>query len=276
MAQPGIRGQLGSMTSDQGRLVGLVGAELVLVAGLHALSRADVFAVGWSGISDRFRDLAFEDAVGSAVLLVALGLAYWLLLSTVAYLAASLSGRPAVTGAVRWLTVPPIRRLVSRAVVLSLAASAFAAPLAPAVATLAGGGSAAEVIVELDGRGQLHPPGVDKIPAAGAEPSDVIVPPHLRAPPAPDPVDDGGGNEALPTPPLEGWVVHTVTVRRGDHLWSLSDEHLRRVWNRTSLGQHEIAPYWVQVIEANRGSIRSGDADLIYPGEVITLPIVDQ
>jgi nucleoid-associated protein YgaU len=34
----------------------------------------------------------------------------------------------------------------------------------------------------------------------------------------------------------------------------------------------EVAPYWVSVVEANRNSIRSGNPDLIYPGEVVLLP----
>ncbi len=37
-----------------------------------------------------------------------------------------------------------------------------------------------------------------------------------------------------------------------------------------------MANYWVVVIEANRSRVRSGDPDLIYPGEVIVLPPVSQ
>ena len=73
---------------------------------------------------------------------------------------------------------------------------------------------------------------------------------------------------------VDGSVVHAVTVRWGDHLWSLSERHLSRILDRSDLGEHEIARYWVRVIEANRGTIRSGNPDLIYPGEVITLPAV--
>jgi nucleoid-associated protein YgaU len=34
----------------------------------------------------------------------------------------------------------------------------------------------------------------------------------------------------------------------------------------------EVAEYWHRVIEANRDRLRSGDPDLIYPGEEIILP----
>jgi nucleoid-associated protein YgaU len=33
-----------------------------------------------------------------------------------------------------------------------------------------------------------------------------------------------------------------------------------------------ISPYWRAVIRANRAALRSGDPDLIFPGEWISLP----
>jgi hypothetical protein len=259
------------MRSDQGRLVGLIGAEAALVVGLHALSRLDAFSVDWSEWVGRLSDTAFEDVFGSVVLLVALGLAYWLLLSTVAYLAASFLGRPAVVGAVRRLTLPLVRRLVGRVAALSLAASVVSAPLTPAMANLAGSGSVAEVIVEVDGRRHLPPSGVEDAGDVEDEPSDVIVPPHLRSAPIPDaPVE----SETLHPATLDGSIEHRVTARRGDHLWRLSERHLQQVLGRPSPGEHAIARYWVRVVEANRGTIRSGDPNLIYPGEFVTLPRV--
>jgi hypothetical protein len=247
------------------RIAGLIAAEVVLVAGLHALFRLDVFPVVWSDWPHWLDDTAFEDAVGSVVLVVALGLAYWLLLSTVAYVLASFSGRSVVVAALRWWTLPPIRRLAGRAVALSLAASAVAGSVTPAAAHLAERGSALEVIVEADGRGQFHPQRIGMISTGEDERPDVIVPLHLRPAPA---------VAAAGAPPLDGSISHQVTVRRNDHLWSLSERHLQQVLGRPPLGEHEITRYWLQVIETNRGTIRSGNPDLIYPGEVITLPIV--
>jgi hypothetical protein len=34
----------------------------------------------------------------------------------------------------------------------------------------------------------------------------------------------------------------------------------------------EITPVWVEVIAANRDRLRSGDPDLIFPGEIVVLP----
>ena len=63
----------------------------------------------------------------------------------------------------------------------------------------------------------------------------------------------------------------SVVVEPGDHLWRISQTHLDRVLGRVA-GSAEVDPYWRAVIEANRARLRSGDPDLIYPGEVITLP----
>ena len=72
-----------------------------------------------------------------------------------------------------------------------------------------------------------------------------------------------------PSPPSV--VVETVIVELGDHLWKISEEHLAGVLGR-SAEDAEIDPYWRTVIEANRNGLRSGDPDLIYPGEVVKLP----
>jgi hypothetical protein len=59
----------------------------------------------------------------------------------------------------------------------------------------------------------------------------------------------------------------TVVVERGDHLWRISEEHLASIGDSMPVGA-----YWREVIDTNLPRLRSGDADLIYPGEVIELP----
>jgi nucleoid-associated protein YgaU len=75
------------------------------------------------------------------------------------------------------------------------------------------------------------------------------------------PVSIGPGSE----------TEQTVVVEPGDHLWKISQDHLdRELGRRARVG--EVAPYWIAVIEANRDGLRSGDPDLIFPGEVVLLP----
>ena len=59
----------------------------------------------------------------------------------------------------------------------------------------------------------------------------------------------------------------SVVVRQGDHLWKISARALGR-----DSSDSAVAPYWVEVVDVNRPRLRSGDPDLIYPGEMILLP----
>jgi nucleoid-associated protein YgaU len=63
----------------------------------------------------------------------------------------------------------------------------------------------------------------------------------------------------------------TAVVVPGDHLWKISEHHLD-----SADPALEVAPYWRQVIEVNTPRLRSGDPDLIFPGEVIELPALSE
>jgi hypothetical protein len=65
-------------------------------------------------------------------------------------------------------------------------------------------------------------------------------------------------------------------VAEGDNLWTIARDRLAKVTGRPAgqLSEREIARYWLDVVDANRASLRSGDPDLIFPGEMIKLPPV--
>ncbi|MFI5053890.1 MAG: hypothetical protein ACHQDE_05965 [Acidimicrobiia bacterium] len=73
----------------------------------------------------------------------------------------------------------------------------------------------------------------------------------------------------MPSPP-------TIVVELGDNLWDLSAAQLALSTGRAraDLTDSEIAPYWAEVCERNRAGLASGDPNLVYPGERITLPPV--
>lgn len=262
------------------RVAGLLILEVGVVLVLHLLGGREFLQVDWSNFSRWLDGTSVEDVIAAGLRIVALAIAYWLLLSTLAYVIASLSRRAAAIRATSWMMLPPIRRLVSRSVALSIAASSIAVPFGPAVADLALEWRASTVAVKVDLAGVIRPPGTD---APAEEDSDddegtgdeVLLPPHLRSPadllPDNEPV-------AVPEPDpgaaLDPTVSHIHKVVRGEHLWSIASQHLEVVSGRTNLAEREIAPYWVRVMEANRSTIRSGDPDLIYPGEQIVLPPV--
>ena len=83
--------------------------------------------------------------------------------------------------------------------------------------------------------------------------------------------DRGPVPSRLPVVIASSDADHTVIVAKGDHLWKISGHHLRRVLGRQTTNV-ETSPYWRRVIETNRTNLISGDPDLIYPGEVVTLP----
>jgi nucleoid-associated protein YgaU len=75
----------------------------------------------------------------------------------------------------------------------------------------------------------------------------------------------------LPISIGHGPAEASVVVQPGDHLWKISTEHLSHLLGRDP-ADAEIHPYWREVIVENVPELRSGDADLIYPGEVVRLP----
>ena len=66
----------------------------------------------------------------------------------------------------------------------------------------------------------------------------------------------------------------SVVVIEGDNLWSISEGHLVVEFDR-AVDDGEVSPYWRRVIATNSGDLRSGNPDLIYPGEVVVLPATD-
>lgn len=193
-----------------------------------------------------------QDAVASVLRLVATAAAYWLLATTLLYLMAKLGHLHRVIRALGWTTLPAVRRLVDRAAALSVAVT-----LAGSATAWASGGpppGPAPVVAVVGGHpGVLVPPGIRPLApsAATPEPSPVPMPT-----PAPSP-----GSTTSPGPQPAPAGQHTVVA--GENLWSISADHM---------GGADIAPYWRRVVEANRHSLRSGNPNLIFPGESISLP----
>jgi nucleoid-associated protein YgaU len=69
--------------------------------------------------------------------------------------------------------------------------------------------------------------------------------------------------------PGAGWVVAP-----GDNLWSIAERTLS-TYLGTSPKPTQVDPFWRQIVRLNIPELRSGDPDLIHPGEVVTLPALD-
>ncbi len=93
-------------------------------------------------------------------------------------------------------------------------------------------------------------PKADPVPVQSAATS----PAQEAAPPVPTQPESAPAESSAKLSP----VVRAVTVQRGDTLWAISSENY---------GEGVL---YVRVFEANREAIR--DPDLIYPGQVFTIP----
>jgi hypothetical protein len=186
---------------------------------------------------------------------VALVGAWWLLAGTALYALAAASRIPGALRAVRWATLPAVRRVVDAAFAASLVTGAV---LAPTVATAATATDPPPTTVVRDGRsGELA-----SLPAAEPTTTTAAAP---APPPPPVPV-----SSRAPEP----IVATDVVVAPGDSLWELAAERLARATGRPRavVADVEIAPYWARVCDHNRDSLRSGDPNLVFPGERVTMP----
>jgi nucleoid-associated protein YgaU len=104
--------------------------------------------------------------------------------------------------------------------------------------------------------------GLSGIAAAGEPPPPVTI--EVRdgraiesfAPPAlPEP--------AATTPPPPPTPVEHHVVAPGESLWTIAAAHA---------GAADVGGYWARVVELNRAALRSGNPNLIHPGEIVELP----
>ena len=134
----------------------------------------------------------------------------------------------------------------------TLVRAAAAAGLA-LTSVVPGAAFAAEPTTRADDPPVMRP--LDDAPAAAYPPSSVE-----PAPPGADSSTEVG----------EG----TWHVQRGDHLWAVAERSLADAWGRPP-SDAEIAPYWVEVIDANRERLAdAANPDLVFPGQVLVVPPV--
>ena len=249
------------------RVTSLLLFETLSVAALHRLGSSRGFDVQLGDLPAATTRV--EDAVASGLRYVALILGYWMLISTLFYLAARVGEFSTALRTISWITLPPIRRTVDRALAAGIAVGTLVTP-AQAIAQTppppveqtyvpapAGFDAASEPVIVADDE-TFIPPGV------------FIPPPSTmyRAVPGPDPL------QSLPTHLLFSQPEpHTYEVSVGDNLWSIALAHLSETTGDQP-SEGEVAAYWIDLIAANIADLTSNDPDLIYPGERIVLPAI--
>lgn len=248
-----------------GSLVLLASFETAAIVVLHRLGGLDWMRIPWSNM-DMWLELApLEDVVAATLRTVALAIAYWVAASSGLYLLARVTRFPGLVRATAWATLPPIRRVIDRAIAVTVTTAALAAPVAPALANQVPA-TTEPIVYQISDEGvptPVNPPTIE---------------PTLIAPPG----TEGAGYTPHPAGGVEigqdaaATVESSYTVVKGDNLWTISAAHLEATFPDRLTEADEISVYWRRVIEVNTPNLTSGDPNLIYPGEVIVLPAIEQ
>jgi hypothetical protein len=271
--------------------------------GLNALGDVPGLAVDWASPIAWIDSSSPTDVVGAILRLIGLVISWWVLITTVLYYAAGLVSperRP------QWLslvTLPPIRRVIDQVLATSLALSIATAPVGPLRAPETRSPDPVPIVYEVATDGIPVPHIGSSVPVGTDVEADEKAPPardqnqavdagQLAAPDREGSAESADGPSLPPGPPVAKppTVVSspttpvatttttrvenetTYTVVTNDNLWDISAAHLEAILGaRPVVG--DIDDYWRTVISANRGTLRSGDPNLIYPGELITLPL---
>ena len=243
-------------------LCALVAAEGAAVILLHRLGSLPGLAVGWGDPARWLAVTASEDVLLAVCRLAALACAVWLLGGTLLYTLAKALRIPAAVRAVEWAAVPAVRRIADRAVAVALATSSVMgagaggawadgpAPPPPAVASFAATTSTV---------------GYRPVPAGVPDLGGLLLEREPQGMPTPV------AAAPLPPPPDQHVVV------RGDDLWSVAQDRLAASLGvaPAQVGPAQVAGYWRALVQANAATLRSGDPDLLLPGEVLILPPAD-
>lgn len=215
-----------------------------------------------------------EAAVLAAVRLIAVAVASWLTVSTLLYAVALATRIPTLIRGVRWITLPGVRRVLDALVATTVVASSTLA--VPGMASATEGppvGAAPRPTPAMPYR--PHPAGdgiATPSPPAPVPSSKPRYVPEAAGNPVPVPATlEARRPTAAPTPVP---APNTYVLRRGDNLWSVAGRRVAEHTGKraTDLTTREIGRYWVRLLDVNAPHLRSGDPNVVYPGETVLLP----
>jgi len=202
------------------------------------------------------------------VRVLSLGVAWYGLVVTAAGVVLRLVSARHLAGIVDRVTVVPLRRLVAATLTVGISVSTLGAT-ATATGAVTGESSTSTSTTLVGGApaGPVEP--TPTITMHRVDAGDTAPPAAGPSPAAPDgPAGPPARTDRVPVP------TATWTVEAGQCFWSIAQAQLERAGNREPTVA-EIVPYWQRLIEANRAVL--GDphnADLVFPGQVFTLPQV--
>lgn len=228
---------------------------LVLAVGLlHTLGRGPLAAppvTGPGALPGWLDQRSATTLAFCALRLAAMGLAAYLLATTIAGLVARIIGLARWSAAVDAISPLLVRRLLQGAAGLTVAASVTTAQAAAWAA-----------------------PGVPAGPVSSTPIMRRLPPdtPTTTAPTPPAPAPPPPATAAPAQAPTAQAQPATWVIRPGDNLWSVAEATLVRAWGRVP-SDGEVDGYWTRLIAVNGVRLAHGDdPDLVFPGQVFELP----
>ncbi|MGQ0832232.1 MAG: LysM peptidoglycan-binding domain-containing protein [Microthrixaceae bacterium] len=209
---------------------------------------------GWQRASTWYERLGPAAAAAWCVRTVALALGAWLFVATVLEVVASRRTAPRARVLADLIAPRSLQRLVHGLAGLSLTAGLLPAPSAGMFDGARPGVAVLRLVDEPSGGPEVEP----GTATLRLEPETPPTPPRIA--------------EAAAAPTLEPPLERVVEVHPGDSLWSLAVAALTAS-GAEAPPEAEVARYWGRLIELNRHRLVVPDnPDLIYPGQVLTLP----
>ena len=262
-----------------GRCVGWLTALGLMGVALMALGRGALAlppGLGPGDLDPWLTEVGPIPAAFAAMRALAIGVVAYLAFATVVEMIAAARPSWRAVAVLSALTPRLIRRIVSASCGLSLGASTLLSPL-PALAQ----DRPTTTITVIDEEPMtiaVEPGGATMIRLDDEPDTTPATAVMVRLPPntsttAEPPIGTDTAPALAPTAFAPADVPATWTVRRGDHLWSIAETTVEAVVSNPT--DADIAAYHRALITANSDRLAvAGDADLIYPGQVFSLPAV--
>lgn len=284
------------------QVAAILGLELAAIVLLHQLGHSSELHIPWNDLSAWFSSSQLQTLIAASARLLGLVIAYYLFVTTLLYTIASLLKMKGFVRILRFVTLPAVRNSLDKA----LAATALTVSIVGGSATFAAADvsipfppGVVQTVPQQDttsttstqttsgDSGDFFPPEESTTTTTEAPPTttsttQVTIPglgettvtttPSTTSTTTPSSPSTETPAPQEPTTAVEGEQIYKVVP--GDNLWSISKKHLAEAQgvDASTLSDHDVAKYWLKVIEVNKDNLRSGNPNLIYPDEQITLP----
>ena len=271
---------MGNRFTSAVTLAGFLGLVSAITFALHRLGEVSWLSVNWPNLRQWLSSTPPDDALLAASRMVGLACGWWIICSTLFYLAARWSRASFAMDLATPLTIPFIRTLGTRLLVGTVAAATLGGALPAAAstdrpaATREFGALPFPVPIPQPG---ASGPGMEPLPPAPflfPHPVVDLDSRRIGLIETPDRTPQYGDRSAAsdsPSPLRHPTPGSLYRVSEGDNLWKIAHRAVTQAFGHPP-NVRQTACYWVDLIEANRETIRSGDPDLIFPEETILLP----